>query len=151
METRKKTFKKIHAKNIALLVLIALTIIYGTFVAGLKAGFIYNTFPLMDGQWIPAEWNFYNPFWKNFINNQATIQWLHRLLALTTLSYVTILWIKYGSLYRNLVLIIAIQIALGVATLLFHIPIAISLLHQAWAIVVWASSLKTIYVKEPSL
>ena len=140
-----KIFKKIHPRNITLLVLIALTIVYGTFVAGLKAGLIYNTFPLMDGQWIPAEWNFYNPFWKNFINNQATVQWLHRLLALTTLSYVTFLWIKYGSLYRNLVIIIAIQLALGIMTLLFYIPIAISLCHQGWAIVVWVKSLKINY------
>ena len=146
-----KIFKKIHPRNITLLVLIALTIIYGTFVAGLKAGLIYNTFPLMEGQWIPAEWNFYNPFWKNFINNQVTVQWLHRLLALTTLSYVTFLWIKYGSLYRNLVIIIAAQLALGIMTLLFYIPIAISLCHQGWAIVVWVKSLKINYSEKWSL
>ena len=141
-------FKCIYWWEYALLTLIGLTIIYGAYVAGLKAGLIYNTFPLMEGQWIPHEWNFYLPVWTNFINNPATVQWLHRLLALATVAYSTILWIKHGVAYRLITIKIAAQVALGISTLLLQVPLAVALLHQAWAMVVWMIALKTVWVKK---
>ena len=143
-----KLFKKICLRDATLLVIIGLTIIYGAYVAGLKAGFIYNTFPLMEGQWLPNEWNFYQPIWKNFINNPATVQWLHRLLALATVAYSTILWIKHGVTYRLITIKITAQVALGISTLLLQVPLAVALLHQAWAMVVWMIALKTVWVKK---
>ena len=143
-----KSFKKVCFKDAVLIALIGLTIIYGAYVAGLKAGLIYNTFPLMEGQWIPDEWNFYQPIWKNFINNPATVQWLHRLLAIITTAYSTILWIKHGSAYRLITIKIAIQVILGVSTLLLQVPLVVALLHQAWAMVVWIVALKTVWVKK---
>jgi cytochrome c oxidase assembly protein subunit 15 len=141
-----KLFKKTNLKDTALLGLIGLTIVYGAYVAGLKAGLIYNTFPLMEGQWLPSEWNFYQPVWKNFINNPATVQWMHRVLALTTLAYSSSLWIKHGSNYRLLTIKLAVQVLIGVSTLLFQVPLAIALLHQAWAMIVWLVALKTVWV-----
>ncbi len=146
-----KSFKRIQIKDIVLLMLIGLTIIYGAYVAGLKAGLIYNTFPLMEGQLIPAEWNFHHPLWTNFINNPATVQWIHRLLAFTAVSYSLILWIKYGSTYKISTLFLIIQAVLGISTLLLHVPLMIALLHQAWAMIVWLVSLRTIWIKEIDL
>ncbi len=143
-----KLFKKIYLRDAVLLALIGLTIIYGAYVAGLKAGLIYNTFPLMEGQWLPNEWNFYHPVWTNFINNPATVQWLHRLLALATVTYSTILWIKHGATYRLITIKIVIQVGLGISTLLLQVPLAVALLHQAWAMVVWMIALKTAWVKK---
>lgn len=77
----KKSFKEISLKDFCLLALIACTIIYGTGVAGLKAGLVYNTFPLMEEHWIPKEWCYQKPLWINFLMNPATVQWTHRLLA----------------------------------------------------------------------
>ena len=57
---------------------ISLTILYGGLVAGLKAGLVYNTFPLMEGQFIPEEWSFFHPLWHNFLENPALVQWMHR-------------------------------------------------------------------------
>lgn len=139
-----KIFKKICPKDIILLMLISLTIIYGAYVAGLKAGLMYNTFPLMEGQWIPSEWNFYQPVWKNFINNPATVQWTHRVLALTTLVYSSILWMKRSSTYRLITIKLSIQVLLGVLTLMLQVPLIIALLHQGWAMVVWLIALKTV-------
>lgn len=141
-----KIFKKISLKNIALVGLIGLTIIYGAYVAGLKAGLMYNTFPLMEGQWIPDEWNFYQPVWKNFMNNPAMVQWVHRVLALSTLAYSLLLWIKDGSAYRLLTFTLALQVLLGVFTLMLHVPLTIALLHQGWAMVVWLTVLKTVWL-----
>ncbi|MCX7343508.1 MAG: COX15/CtaA family protein, partial [Proteobacteria bacterium] len=95
-----KKFSKLLVKDAILLTIIALTIVYGAFVAGLKAGLIYNTFPLMGGDWVPGEWNFYTPIWLNFINNEALVQFIHRLLAVLAVSYVAILWGIYDNKYR---------------------------------------------------
>lgn len=141
-----KTSKKMSLKDTTLLGLIALTIIYGAYVAGLKAGLMYNTFPLMEGQWIPDEWSFYHPLWKNFINNSAMVQWIHRILALTTLVYSGILWLKHGSVYRLITIKLFIQVLLGILTLVFQVPLAVALLHQAWAMVVWLVALRTVWV-----
>ena len=61
-----------------------LTMLYGGLVGGHKAGMIYNTFPLMEGQWLPQEWSYYQPFWINFFKNPAMVQWLHRTLAVVS-------------------------------------------------------------------
>ena len=143
-----KEFNKLNPKNLVLLVLISLTIIYGAYVAGLKAGLMYNTFPLMEGQWIPSEWNFYHPLWKNFMNNPAMVQWLHRVIALITLSYSLFLWVKYGNVYRLLGIKLVIQVLLGISTLLLMVPLSVALIHQAWAMVVWLAALRTTLVRQ---
>ena len=66
------------------LVLVALTIVAGGFVAGLKAGLTYNTFPLMDGSFVPAGYAQLQPFVLNWFENVAAVQFDHRLLAETT-------------------------------------------------------------------
>ncbi|MBT8116851.1 MAG: COX15/CtaA family protein, partial [Gammaproteobacteria bacterium] len=78
---------------IALIALISVTILSGGFVAGLKAGHAYNTFPLMDGHWIPQVMFMQEPLWRNFFENIATVQFDHRLLAVLVFLCVTILWL----------------------------------------------------------
>lgn len=141
-----KLFKFLSLKDFALLSLISITIVYGAYVAGLKAGLMYNTFPLMEGQWIPSEWNFYQPVWKNFINNPAMVQWMHRVFALTTLMYSLVLWIKYSSTYRLVTAALCIQALLGVLTLILQVPLTMALFHQGWAMVVWLIALKTVWL-----
>ena len=65
----------------AIFLLQALAMLYEGFVAGHKAGLIYNTFPLMEGQWFPSEGFFYQPLEVNFFKNPALVQWCHRFLA----------------------------------------------------------------------
>lgn len=124
---------------------ILLTILYGGLVAGLKAGLIYNTFPLMEGQFIPHEWCFYRPLWLNFFENAALVQWMHRWLAMTTviLIFITcgIIWHHNPLNYiRKLTTAFAaatfIQATLGVLTLLYHVPITLGVVHQGMAVIV---------------
>ena len=61
--------------------LVALTIVAGGFVAGLHAGLTYNTFPLMDGSFVPAGYAQLQPFVLNWFENVAAVQFNHRLLA----------------------------------------------------------------------
>ena len=73
----------------AVLGLVALTIVAGGFVAGLNAGLIYNTFPLMDGSFVPAGYAQLHPFIRNWFENVAAVQFDHRLLAMTTAASVS--------------------------------------------------------------
>jgi len=73
--------------------IIFITILSGGFVAGLKAGFAYNTFPLMDGHWVPEVIFMQEPLWRNFFENIATVQFSHRVLASLVFFSVVTLWI----------------------------------------------------------
>jgi len=123
--------------------LVFITALSGGFVAGLKAGHAYNTFPLMDGRWIPEVIFMQEPLWRNFFENIATVQFDHRVLAIITFLGVVSLWI-YGR-KQNLstqvrtglhLLLLAgvLQVALGISTLLLHVPTALAATHQGGAL-----------------
>lgn len=127
-----------------------LTMIYGAFVAGLKAGVLYNTFPLMEGQWLPAEWAFHKPLWANFFENPVTVQWLHRVLAFFSLGAI---WSGYA-IHRNSMLapsvlvwalVVTTQVVLGAFTIVFDVPVSLGTLHQAWAAVVMVVGLVVLH------
>jgi cytochrome c oxidase assembly protein subunit 15 len=123
--------------------LVFITILSGGFVAGLKAGFAYNTFPLMDGHWIPEAIFMQDPLWRNFFENIATVQFEHRLLATLVFISVIGLWSaarRYtlpAAVSTGLHLMLAaavLQVSLGISTLLLHVPVALAATHQAGAL-----------------
>lgn len=115
-----------------------MTFFYGTLVAGHKAGLIYNTFPTMDGQWIPLDFWHLKPLARNFIDNPATVQWMHRLLAATTFFTVVVVAI-FQPTYRMLALIVLCQVLFGILTLLWQVPVFMGALHQLWAFAIMAA------------
>ena len=126
--------------------LIFLTILSGGFVAGTKAGFAYNTFPLMDGRWIPEGLFVLSPWYRNLFENIATVQFDHRLLASFTLIAVVVFWwaatrvsmARRARLAVHLLLaMVLIQVTLGISTLLLHVPVALAAAHQAGALVLF--------------
>ena len=123
--------------------LIFLTILSGGFVAGTKAGFAYNTFPLMDGRWIPDGLFALSPLYRNLFENIATVQFDHRLLATVTLIAVMAFWwtatrvpmARRARLAVHLLLaMVLIQVTLGISTLLLHVPVSLAAAHQAGAL-----------------
>ncbi len=120
------------------------TILSGGFVAGLKAGYAYNTFPLMGGQWIPDGLFSLQPLWSNFFDNVVTVQFTHRMLAITLFALILALWLgarKYTldsgtriALHATLGLAV-LQVTLGISTLVMHVPIGIASAHQTVAVV----------------
>ena len=137
---------RIRATAVALLGLVLLQIYFGALVAGLRAGLIYNTWPLIDGSFIPdaARLAHETPLWRNFFENNLTVQFNHRMMAYLLL--VVAIWHSYdvasstrdrylralASLFVSLVLV---QAFIGIVTLLYSVPIPLALLHQAMAIV----------------
>jgi heme a synthase len=141
-------WRRAEAAGIAVLVL--LQVAAGAFVAGLKAGSGWNTWPLMDGALIPQGLGAVSPWWANLFENALTVQFNHRLLAYAIAAAVGWhLWMLLqqtsDSPARRSVLALGgavlAQIALGILTLLAHVPIPLALLHQAGAVAVFAAAL----------
>jgi cytochrome c oxidase assembly protein subunit 15 len=123
--------------------MVFLTALSGGFVAGLKAGFAYNTFPLMDGHWIPEAMFLQTPAWRNFFENIAAVQFDHRLLATLVFIGCASFWLaarrytlpasaRIG--VHALLVAVVLQVTLGISTLLLHVPTPLASTHQAGAL-----------------
>ena len=129
--------------------MIFVTAISGAFVAGLDAGFVYNTFPLMDGAWVPDGLFELAPGYRNFFENITTVQFDHRILAITSLCAVMVFWwrARRAGLARGqrlalnvLAAVAAVQVALGISTLLLVVPVTLAALHQAGAVALFLTA-----------
>jgi cytochrome c oxidase assembly protein subunit 15 len=117
----------------------------GALVAGTDAGLVYNTWPLIDGSFIPdpARLWFLQPLWRNFFENTLTVQFDHRMLAyaiwLAVMLHANDAWRTGQELRGALILAAAVtlQAALGITTLLLQAPLELALAHQMLAIVVF--------------
>lgn len=141
--------------GLAALALVSVTVVWGAFVAGLDAGFAYNTWPLMNGDFAPPEMWTLSPAWVNFLENTATVQFTHRWLAILTAGVVlTYCWrvgqrAEMAPVARHAALWLALgiggQVALGVATLLHAVPVALGAAHQGGALVVIALLIRSLH------
>ena len=131
---------------------IAYMLVTGGFVAGIRAGLAYNTFPLMNGHLVPPEIFLLDPWYLNFFNNMATVQFDHRLGAWLLALLVPWFWWSArraalgarAQLAVNLLLgMLVLQIALGIATLLLAVPVALGAAHQGGAVLLLGAALLT--------
>ena len=134
--------------------LVFMTALSGGFVAGLDAGFSYNTFPLMEGGLIPDGLFALDPVSVNFFENVATVQFTHRWLAMFVLVAVAAYWIvaKRARLGRRqrlaanvMAVVAAIQVGLGVSTLVLVVPVPLAAAHQAGAMILFCASLWAVH------
>ncbi|GAA4661476.1 COX15/CtaA family protein [Bartonella pachyuromydis] len=128
-----------------LVVFILIEIYLGALVAGLHAGKVYNTWPLMDDQIIPDGLLQHTPIWRNFFENPLTVQFVHRFFAyfLFVMAVIHALYLRKSvpnSTHSRraflLSIMISIQAFLGIFTLLHEVPISLGLIHQSVALVV---------------
>jgi cytochrome c oxidase assembly protein subunit 15 len=134
-------------------VLVGLTLfqIYlGALVAGIDAGLIHNTWPLMDGGIIPSGLFAETPVWLNFFENHTTVQFTHRMVAYLLLAAAIAHAIQAGlrlpgSAHARrailLAVLVSLQAVIGIVTLLLVVPLSAALLHQLGAVVVLTASL----------
>lgn len=127
----------------AMLVLLALTMIWGAFTAGLDGGMIYNTFPKMDSHWIPPELTFNAPAWWNALHAPAAVQFVHRVLAVITGLGILALGIRARD--HALSAMVVIQVGLGISTILTQVMIPVAALHQAGALILLALLLRCLH------
>jgi len=137
---------RIRAIALALLIFVLAQIFLGALVAGLRAGYVYNTWPLIDGAVVPEAARLFlqRPVWRNFFENTLTVQFDHRMLAYTiwilVLQHVfDVTRTKNAALLISAATVAAavtLQAGLGIATLLMVVPLSLALAHQAMAMLV---------------
>jgi heme a synthase len=127
-------------------VLMAVQIVWGAFVAGLRAGRFYPTFPLMGGRLTPPDLLHLEPALHNFVANPSAVQWVHRVLGTLLAVAVLVLFLrvrarvtdgtsrKYASALAGLM---GLQYVLGIATLLLLVPVSLGVIHQGMAMVLF--------------
>lgn len=136
--------------SVGISALIFLMVLTGGLVAGIRAGLAYNSFPLMNGHFIPPEIFAISPWYLNFFNNMATVQFDHRMIA--WLLAILVPWFWWNArcaalpsrarLAANLLLAaLAVQVALGITTLLWQVPVALAAAHQAGALALFSAAL----------
>ena len=137
-----------------LFIVVVWQIVYGAFTAGLHAGLVYNTFPTMNGLWIPPGLVSFNPEWVNFVSNPVTVQLLHRIGGVLTmlgslLVCVCVFRSRRGVMLRGwalvLVATVLMQVVLGVSALLLRVPISLGSAHQMGACLVLVVCLFLLY------
>ncbi len=145
--------------GLGVLCLVFATLVSGGFVAGLDAGFAYNTFPRMAGQWIPDGLWLLKPGYRNLFENLITVQFMHRILALASLLAVGFLWLaaRRSALPARarrachwLLGAAALQVTLGISTLIFVVPLPLALAHQAGALVLLTMAIWMLHELLPS-
>ena len=123
--------------------LVFLQILLGALVAGLDAGLTYNTWPLMDGALIPDGLFLKEPLWRNIFEHIPLVQFQHRWFAIIVLTIIIYQYlgamVKFGSsritrACAGIAAIALLQVALGVATLIWVVPVALATIHQAVAL-----------------
>ena len=151
-----KKFLMSQKSTLLFFIIVLIQIIFGTFTAGLKAGYIFNTYPLMNNSFFPYQilYNSSLGFFNSIINNLPTVQYIHRTIGLIILLwaiYIIIQAYKEKDEYLDefkLSIIIIIQFLLGVLTLLTSVNIYIALLHQINATFIIILFVKLIYFKK---
>lgn len=124
----------------------------GAFVAGLKAGLIYNTFPLMGEYIIPPDAFYLTPWYVNITENSTLVQFIHRCFALVITGIIMGYWYLYcykstiftkkiTLIFHIFVSTLLIQISLGISTLLLKVPIILGVTHQLVALILFTISL----------
>ena len=153
--SRHNTVSPLSRGAIGITAMIVVTILSGGFVAGLKAGHAFNTFPLMGGQWIPAGYRVAEPFWLNFFETIPAVQFNHRWLAITTFVLVLLFALRawrddalrmYRAAVGVLAMLALIQVSLGISTLVLHVPVVLAAAHQGAALALLTAALYLAFI-----
>ncbi|HEV7265562.1 MAG TPA: COX15/CtaA family protein [Falsiroseomonas sp.] len=138
---------------------VASAMLAGGFVAGTRAGFTWNTFPLMDGALVPQGLLALDPWWRNLTANLLAVQFSHRVLAtFAAVAAAGAVWAAWRRLpagrARHAVFglgaTVALQYTLGIATLLWVVPVSLGTLHQATAVLVLTAALLALHALRPA-
>lgn len=140
----------LRAHGRGVLAVIVVTLLAGGLVAGTRAGFAYNTFPLMGESFLPAGVFAQAPWWINFFENVGTVQLDHRLLAYLLVLMIPAWWwmarrhvldATTRTFFHVLLAMLAVQVTLGITTLLYVVPIPLAAAHQAGALLLFTIAL----------
>ena len=142
---RPASFWRWRLATLAFAALAFVTALSGGLVAGIRAGYLYNTFPLMDGAFMPADAWAMQPWWLSAFENATTIQFDHRVLAYAVVACSLVVLARAPRAVRGVawavVAAVSLQVCLGIATLLLRVPVPLAAAHQLGAVLVLTSAL----------
>ena len=152
-ETVNKAFRNLVRWG---MVILLLQIIWGAFVAGLNAGWIHNTWPLMNEGKLIHETVFIeqNPVWRNFIEGKSGVQFIHRYLAYAVVAIIGYMWYRSRKIALTilqkkaidfLLVMVFIQFLLGIFTLIYAVPLWLGVAHQVGAFFLLAAMTYTLH------
>lgn len=145
-----RSFPEMYVWGILFFVILSAQIVWGALVAGHHAGHIYNTFPTMFGYWFPPELWLMEPILLNLIDNMVTVQWIHRVAGTLLILIGLGIWVRSYMLKTSfnvkkwalaLLALLLTQYAIGVFTLVYHVPVWLGVLHQAFAMILFGVAL----------
>ncbi|WP_187430621.1 Heme A synthase [Roseobacter fucihabitans] len=127
-----------------------LQILIGALVAGIDAGRSYTDWPLMGGQVFPASALTLDPLWRNFFESPGLVQFIHRIAGYLLAAFALIVWLRgRKSVHPNtrfafnaVIAAVALQVVIGIATVLYGAPVHIALVHQVMAVILWVLILR---------
>ncbi|MGJ8545613.1 MAG: heme A synthase [Sulfitobacter sp.] len=131
-----------------------LQILIGALVAGIDAGRSYTDWPLMGGQILPPSIWLEGLGWRNLFENPGLVQFIHRMTGYVLAIFAVVVWLRgrksaHGATrfaFNAVMSAVALQILLGIMTVIYAAPLALGLLHQLMAVVLWVLILRARYL-----
>ena len=156
MQARRSGEAKLFSLSTGLLHAAFLQILLGALVAGIDAGRSYTDWPLMGGQIVPPDAFSMTPFWSNFFENPGLVQFLHRVWGYLLAIFAIVVWLRgrraaHGQTrfaFNAMFAALALQIVIGVVTVLYAAPLHIAILHQVMAVLVWSLILRARFLSQ---
>jgi len=145
MQARRAKEVKLFSLSTGLMHFAFLQIVIGALVAGIDAGRYFVDWPLMQGQFFPPDAFDITPVWRNFFENPGLVQFIHRMAGYLLAVFAVVVWLRgrhsahavTRMAFHLMVGAVALQIVLGVITVMNAAPVHIALMHQALAVVLW--------------
>ncbi len=150
MQARRAKEGKLYGLSTGLLHFTFLQILIGALVAGIDAGRYFVDWPLMQGQFFPPDAFNITPAWRNFFENPGLVQFIHRITGYLLFAFGIVVWLRgcksaHGATrfaFNAVMAALALQVILGIVTVLNAAPVHIALPHQALAVVLWVLILR---------
>jgi cytochrome c oxidase assembly protein subunit 15 len=150
MQARRGKEAKLFSLSTGLLHFAFLQILLGALVAGIDAGRTFTDWPLMGGQFFPEDALYIEPLWRNFFENPGLVQFIHRMTGYLLAIFTVVVWLRgRGSAhaatrfaFNAVFAAMAVQITLGIVTVLYIAPLQLAILHQLMAVIVWVLILR---------
>ena len=150
MQARRQKEARQFGLSTGLLHFAFLQILIGALVAGIDAGRSYTDWPLMGGQVFPASAFVLEPVWRNFFESPGLVQFIHRVTGYALLAFGIVVWLRGRQsahagtrfAFNAVMSALALQIVLGIVTVLYGAPWPIAIAHQVLAVVLWVLILR---------
>ncbi|MGV6848308.1 MAG: heme A synthase [Marinibacterium sp.] len=150
IQARRMGERKLYGLSTGLLHFAFLQILIGALVAGIDAGRSYTDWPLMGGQIFPPNAVFLDPLWRNFFESPGLVQFIHRVTGYLLAAFGVVVWLRgrnsahprTRAAFHLVLAVLALQIFLGILTVLYGAPWTVAIVHQFVAVVLWTAILR---------